>query len=181
MGMARHRDSRSPSPAGSHSSKRARRDDRDRRDDMRGPPRRRTRSRSLDVSVLPDLAQSHSDGQMQRRHRDRDAHRRRDRSIDRRADDYYRSGRRDARRYPDRERSPDRRRRRSRERDYRDRRDDSYDRAQWRREDSTDSWSRSSRGDDARGKPPSRPEPAKKTEVRKHPHPQSRQESNISL
>jgi ATP-dependent RNA helicase DDX46/PRP5 len=182
--MARHRDSRSPSPAGSHSSKRARRDDdvrrdRDRRDDMRGPPRRRSRSRSLDVSVPPHVEHSYTYGHVQRRHRD--THRRRDRSIDRRDDDYYRSGRRDNRRYADRERSPDRRRRRSRERDYRDRRDDSYDRAQRRREDSTDSWSHSSRGDDTRGKPPSRPEPAKKTEVRKHSYPQSYQESNISL
>ncbi|TVY89645.1 Pre-mRNA-processing ATP-dependent RNA helicase [Lachnellula willkommii] len=164
--MARHRDSRSPSPAGSqHSSKRARRDDdvrHDRRDDMRGPPRRR--SRSLD-----------------RRHRDRDGPRRRDRSLDRRDDDYYRSGRRDDRRYADRERSPDRRRRRSRERDYRDRRDDSYDRARRRREDSTDSWSRSSRGDDTRGKPPSRTEPAKKPDVRTYPPPQTYQDSNISL
>ncbi len=49
-GMARHTDSRSPSPAGSqHSSKRYRRDD-DRRDDGRNH-RRRTRSRSLEVSL----------------------------------------------------------------------------------------------------------------------------------
>ncbi|TVY78474.1 Pre-mRNA-processing ATP-dependent RNA helicase prp5 [Lachnellula suecica] len=155
--MGRHsRDSRSPSPAGS--AKRARRDDdvrrdRDRRDDVRGPPRRRSRSRSVDP----------------RQHRD--APRRRDRSVDRRNDDYYRSGRRDRsrdRRYDDRERSPDRRRRRSRDRDYRDRRDDSYDRARRRREDSTDSWPRSRR-DDARGKPSSRAEPSKPTEVRPNP------------
>ncbi|KAF4636939.1 hypothetical protein G7Y89_g1146 [Cudoniella acicularis] len=59
--MVRHRDSRSPSPTGSqHSSKRPRRDDdvrrdrerdRDRRDD-RGP-RRRSRSRSLEVRARP--------------------------------------------------------------------------------------------------------------------------------
>ncbi|TVY50109.1 Pre-mRNA-processing ATP-dependent RNA helicase [Lachnellula occidentalis] len=162
MGMARHRDSRSPSPAGSqHSSKRARREDdvrHDRRDDMRGPPRRR--SRSLD-----------------RRHRDRDGPRRRDRSLDRRDDDYYRSGRRDDRRYADRERSPDRRRRRSRERDYRDRRDDSYDRARRRREDSTDLWSSSSR-DDTRGKPPNRTENAKKPDTPKAPAPPSQNEAD---
>ena len=56
-------------------------------------------------------------------------------------------------RYAERERSPERRRRRSRE--YRDRRDDSSDRAGRRREDHTNSWSRS-RGDDGRGKIPSR-------------------------
>ncbi|RAL63876.1 hypothetical protein DID88_003519 [Monilinia fructigena] len=114
--MARHRDSRSPSPTGSHhSSRRTRRDDngrrdRDRRDDIRGP-RHRSRSRSLD-----------------RRDRDRDMIRRRDRSVGRSNDDYHRSGRRDRSRdrrsYADRERSPDRRRRRSRERDYRDRGDE---------------------------------------------------------
>ncbi|KAA8566859.1 hypothetical protein EYC84_009958 [Monilinia fructicola] len=114
--MARHRDSRSPSPTGSHhSSRRTRRDDngrrdRDRRDDVRGP-RHRSRSRSLD-----------------RRERDRDMIRRRDRSVGRSNDDYHRSGRRDRSRdrriYADRERSPDRRRRRSRERDYRDRGDE---------------------------------------------------------
>ncbi|KAH7403383.1 putative Pre-mRNA-processing ATP-dependent RNA helicase prp5 [Cadophora sp. MPI-SDFR-AT-0126] len=116
--MARHRDSRSPSPAGSHhSSKRVKREDdvrreRDRRDDVR-PQRRRSRSRSID-----------------RRHRDRDVPRRRDRSIDRREEDFYRSGRRDRSRDRrdrfdrDRDRSPDRRRRRSRDRDYRDSRGD---------------------------------------------------------
>ncbi|KAG9246325.1 putative Pre-mRNA-processing ATP-dependent RNA helicase prp5 [Calycina marina] len=84
--------------------------------------------------------------------------RRRERSPDRRDG---RSGRRDRSRdrrdrYSERERSPDRRRRRSRE--YRDRRDDSYEHesARRRREDSTDSWP-CSRGDDMRGKPPSRP------------------------
>jgi ATP-dependent RNA helicase DDX46/PRP5 len=175
--MVRHRDSRSPSPAGSqHSSKRSRREDdprrdRDRRDDNRGP-RRRSRSRSVDVSTDRSrlrLQDAHYNA-FQRRHRERDIHRRRDRSIDRRDDDYYRSGRRDRSRdrrdrYADRERSPDRRRRRSRERDYRDRRDDSYDRARRRREDSTDSWHRS-RGEDTRGKPPSRSESLKVTEVR---------------
>ncbi|KAH8599044.1 Pre-mRNA-processing ATP-dependent RNA helicase prp5 [Bisporella sp. PMI_857] len=140
--MVRHRDTRSPSPAGSYSSRRSKRDEdirRDRRDD-RGP-RRRSRSRSAD-----------------RRYRDRDLNYRRDRSIERRDD---RNGRRDRSRdrrdrYAERERSPDRRRRRSRDRDYRDRRDDSPDRARRRRENSTDSWSRS-RGEDGRGKPSPRP------------------------
>ncbi|KFY51844.1 hypothetical protein V497_08810 [Pseudogymnoascus sp. VKM F-4516 (FW-969)] len=104
-----------------HSSKRLRRDDdirqdRDRRDDPRGAPRRRSRSRSID-----------------RRHRDaRDLPRQRDRSIGRRDDGYRRRDRsRDRRpsreRHIDRERSPDRRRRRSRDRDYRDRPDDGRD------------------------------------------------------
>ncbi|KFY69046.1 hypothetical protein V496_00589 [Pseudogymnoascus sp. VKM F-4515 (FW-2607)] len=120
--MARRRDSRSPSATGSHhSSKRSRRDDdirhdRDRRDDPRGAPRRRSRSRSID-----------------RRHRDsRDLPRQRDRSIGRRDDGYRRRDRsRDRRpsreRHLDRERSPDRRRRRSRDRDYRERPDDGRD------------------------------------------------------
>ncbi|KAE8453709.1 pre-mRNA processing RNA-helicase [Mollisiaceae sp. DMI_Dod_QoI] len=156
--MARHRDSRSPSPAGSqHSSKRLKREDdgrrdRDWRDDARGS-RRRSRSRSAD-----------------RRHRDRDMPRRRDRSIDRREDDYYRSGRRDRSRDRrdrfDRERSPDRRRRRSRDREYRDRRDDSYDRAPRRREDSTDSWPRS-RGDGDARKPSNKSDASKTSETAK--------------
>lgn len=185
--MVRHRDSHSPSPAGSqHSSKRSKKDDDyrrdrdrqdgDRRDDVRGQ-RRRSRSRSADVRALkPYRPSPHStdDGLVQRRHRDRDMHRRRERSpLDRRDDDNYRSARRDRSRdrkdrYADRERSPDRRRHRSRERDYRDRRDDSYDRARRRREDSTDSWSRS-RDEDTRGKAPSRTEAAKDLEVRRPP------------
>jgi ATP-dependent RNA helicase DDX46/PRP5 len=178
--MARHRDSRSPSPAGSqHSSKRGKRDDelrrdRDRRDDGR-LPRRRSRSRSVDVrlALVREASSQRTDSlHHQRRHRDRDMHRRRDRSIDRREDD-YRSGRRERSRdrrdrYVERERSPDRRRRRSRDRDYRDRRDDSYDRARRRREDSTDSWTRS-RGDGNVGKPPGRPESVKATEVSPYP------------
>src|SRR5277367_3138991 len=178
--MARQRDSRSPSPTGSqHSSKRSRRDDdfrrdRDRRDDVRGP-RRRSRSRSLDVrnggtykwqSIYADGLES------QRRQRDRDVPRRRDRSIDRRDDDYNRSYRRDRSRdrrrsrdrYMDRERSPDRRRRRSRERDFRDRRDDSRERHRRRREDSTDSYSRY-RGDENRDRV-SRAGSAKASDVR---------------
>lgn len=174
--MARHRDSRSPSPAGSqHSSKRSKRDDdvkrdRDRREDPRGP-RRRSRSRSVDVSRHGHQALRKLIDQTQRRHRDRDIHRRRDRSIDRRDEDSYRSGRRDRSRdrrdrYDDRTRSPDRRRRRSRDRDYRDRRDDSHDRARRRREDSTDSWARS-RGDSSSTKPTVKPE-TKSAEVRSH-------------
>ncbi|KAE9376949.1 Pre-mRNA-processing ATP-dependent RNA helicase prp5 [Stipitochalara longipes BDJ] len=108
-------------------------------------------------------------------------HRRRDRSIDRREDDFHRSGRRERSRdrrdrYVDRERSPDRRRRRSRDRDYRDRRDDSYDRARRRREDSTDSWSRS-RGDGNLGKPPGRPQTVKATELAKPSTPPTQTEA----
>jgi ATP-dependent RNA helicase DDX46/PRP5 len=178
--MVRHRNTRSPSPAGSqHSSKRQRRDedvrrDRARRDDDGRGPRRRSRSRSLDVrySSVSNANDRVIDKVVaQRRHRDRDPPRRRDRSVDHRENDYYRSGRRDRSRDRrdryDRDRSPDRRRRRSRERDYRDRRDDSHDRASRHREDSTD-WSRS-RGDGYRGKPISKSESAKVTEV-SHPY-----------
>lgn len=178
--MARHRDSRSPSPTGSqHSAKRSRRDDdvrrdrdRDRRDDVRGP-RRSSRSRSVEVSAAhPDMGRYPlADTRYQRRDRDRDFPRRRERSIGRRDDGYYRSGWRDRSRdrrdrYA-RDRSPDRRRWRSRERDYRDRRDDSHERARRRREDSTDSWSRS-RGDDDQRKPSPRPEKVKPKDVSSH-------------
>ncbi|KAF4462500.1 Pre-mRNA-processing ATP-dependent RNA helicase PRP5 [Fusarium albosuccineum] len=174
--MARPRDSRSPSPAGSsHSSRRHRKDDdrrdRDRRDDGRDH-RRRTRSRSPDVrrhhrnngglysdEIIRDQPR-YRDRERDRdrdRGRDRDQYRRRDRSIDRRDDDYYRGGRRDHRdrdrrrsrnRYDDRNRSPDRRRNRSREgdRDFR-RRDESRDRARGRREGTADSLARSNRED----------------------------------
>lgn len=179
--MVRQRDSHSPSPAGSQqSSKRNKRDDdyrrdrdrdRDRRDDVRGP-RRRSRSRSLDVSASrrhQPISNCANHGVLKRRPRERDINRRRDRSTDRRDDDYNRARRdrsRDRRdRFGDRERSPDRRRHRSRERDYRDRRDDSYDRARRRREDSTDSFSRS-RGEDNRGKAPTRTETTQASEVR---------------
>ncbi|MCJ1357192.1 MAG: pre-mRNA processing RNA-helicase [Icmadophila ericetorum] len=128
--MARHGDTRSPSPVGSaySSSKRSRRDDephdRNRRNDAR-THKRRSRSRSPD-----------------RRYRDRDSARRRDRSSDRRNDDSYRSGRKDRSR--ERRRSRDREvvkdyRRRSRDRDPRDRRDTSRDRTRRRRDGSTDS------------------------------------------
>ncbi|KAM5356001.1 hypothetical protein ACJ41O_002647 [Fusarium nematophilum] len=174
--MARPRDSRSPSPAGSsHSSRRHRKDDdrrdRDRRDDARDH-RRRTRSRSPDVrrhhrnpgglysdEIICDQPR-YRDRDRDRdrdRGRDRDYYRRRERSLDRRDDDYYRGGRRDHRdrdrrrsrnRYDDRNRSPDRRRNRSREsdRDFR-RRDDSRDRIHGRREGTADSLARSNRED----------------------------------
>ncbi|KAJ4163811.1 hypothetical protein LMH87_005516 [Akanthomyces muscarius] len=139
--MARPRDSRSPSPAGSHGARRQRDDrrPRDRRDD-RGY-RRRSRSRTPE-----------------RRYRDRDAgrdrenYRRRDRSrsIDR-DQDRYRGGR-DRRRSRDRHdgraRSPDGRRNRSR--DDR-RRDDSRGR------DSRGADSRSNRSD-SRGRNTPRPD-----------------------
>nr|RBQ89496.1 hypothetical protein FVER53263_01149 [Fusarium verticillioides] len=171
--MARPRDSRSPSPAGStHSSRRRRNDDRrarDRRNDGRDH-RRRSRSRSPDVRrQKPNYGRFYSDDLIheQPRNRDRerdrdhgrerDYYRRRDRSIDRRDDNYYRGGRRDHRerdrrrsrqRYDDRNRSPDRRHNHSREgdRDVR-RRDDSRNRTPGRREGTADSLTRSIRED----------------------------------
>ncbi|KAI1345129.1 hypothetical protein F5Y15DRAFT_18243 [Xylariaceae sp. FL0016] len=147
--MARLRDSRSPTPAGSqHSSRKHRRDDdrrdhhRDRRDYGRDQ-RRRSRSRSPN----------------DRRHRDRtrdNDYRRRDRSLDRHDDRFYRGGRdrrRSRDRFNDREndRQADSRRRRSHDRDgdrdHRTRRDDSRDRARGRREGTADSHPRSRRGD----------------------------------
>ncbi|KAF9767415.1 pre-mRNA processing RNA-helicase [Fusarium sp. DS 682] len=171
--MARPRDSRSPSPAGStHSSRRHRNDDRrarDRRNDGRDH-RRRSRSRSPDVRRRrSDFGRLYSDDlihyqprnrnrERDRDHeRDRDYYRRRDRSIDRRDDNYYRGGRRDHRErdrrrsrehYDDRNRSPDRRRNRSREgdRDVR-RRDDTRIHTPGRREGTADSLNRSTRED----------------------------------
>ncbi|KAL7820055.1 hypothetical protein V8C26DRAFT_394228 [Trichoderma gracile] len=156
--MARPRDSRSPSPAGSHfNSRRHRKDDdrrdaRDRRDDGRDA-RRRSRSRSPDYRYRDrDRGRDMRD----RGGRDRDNFRRRDRSLDRRDDDFYRGGPRDRRgprsreRYPPRPRSPDRRRDRSRD-DYR-RRDDSRNRG--RREGTADSQARSSRADSRSRKTP---------------------------
>ncbi|KAM0345326.1 hypothetical protein ACHAPU_006725 [Fusarium lateritium] len=158
--MARPRDSRSPSPAGStHSSRRPRNDDRrnrDRRNDGRDH-RRRSRSRSPDPR--------NRDRERDRdRGRDQDYYRRRERSTDRRDDNYYRGGRRDNRerdrrrsrdRYDDRIRSPDRRRNRSREndRDVR-RRDDSHNRAPGRREGTADPLARSNREDGRNQKTP---------------------------
>ncbi|KFA66285.1 hypothetical protein S40285_01863 [Stachybotrys chlorohalonatus IBT 40285] len=170
--MARPRDSRSPSPAGSHhSSRRHRKDDdrreRDRRDDGRDY-RRRSRSRSPDVrrpfARPSDSLYSDFSINYQPRHRDRDRdrdrggrdrdYRRRERSVDRR-DDYYRGARHDTRdrdrrrsrdRGADRNRSPPRARNRSRDHD-RDtkRRDDSRDKGRGRREDTADSQNRSNR------------------------------------
>ncbi|KAI0459408.1 hypothetical protein F5B21DRAFT_499588 [Xylaria acuta] len=154
--MARLRDSRSPTPAGSqHSSKRSRREDerrnqdrdRDRRDYGRDQ-RRRSRSRSPNDRRYRDRERDRD------RDRDRD-HRRRERSVDRRDESYYRGGR-DRRRSRDRaedrerERSLDNRRRRSRDRlgdrEYRNRRDESRDRRRGR-EGTADSSARSRRGD----------------------------------
>lgn len=121
--MARLRDSRSPSPAGS--SRRYRRDDDRRRDRDRDRDRdRRRRSRTPP--------------------RPRDDYRRRDRSLDR-SDDYHRDGRdrrRSRDRYADGGRDRDRdwdRDKGRRDRDDRRKRDDSRDRARSRREGTTDS------------------------------------------
>ncbi|ORY66368.1 uncharacterized protein BCR38DRAFT_430014 [Pseudomassariella vexata] len=137
--MARLRDSRSPSPAGSqHSSSR-----RHRREDGRNRDRDRDRDRDR-----RDYG---------RRDRDRPHDYRR--PIDRRDDDYRGGGGRDRRRsrdrYGDRERDRDRDRDRVRDRspenrrrvdrDYRSRRDDSRDRDRGRREGTTDSRPRSRR------------------------------------
>ncbi len=180
--MNRYRDSRSPSPAGSgHSSKRLRRDDdgrldRDRRDNSR-IQRRRSRSRSIDVSSPCSQMLQYLIVFNQQRRYDRDRRRdprRADRSTERRQQDSHRIGRRDRSRDRgdryDRERSPDRRPRqnrdRDRDRDYRDRRDDSYsfDKGGRHRGDSTDSWSRS-RGDGNAGKPSPRIDDTRNVEV----------------
>ncbi|KAK2755864.1 pre-mRNA processing RNA-helicase [Arachnomyces sp. PD_36] len=166
--MARHRDTRSPSPVGStySSSKRSRKDEDRPRDDKRG--HRRSRS--------PERRRRDRD-----RDRDRDPYRRRDRSAGRR-DDYddrrdgdssYRPNRRDRSR--DRRRSRERDdgrdyRRRSRDRDYRSRRDDSRDRARRRRDDSTDS-KRKARRDDSRDRASNKDSGTKSREVSKTPTP----------
>ncbi|KAH8201034.1 hypothetical protein TruAng_004807 [Truncatella angustata] len=116
--MARLRDSRSPSPAGS--SRRYRRDDDRRRDRDRDRDRDRRRPRSRTPP------------------RPRDDYRRRDRSLERK-DDYYRDGRdrrRSRDRYADagRLRDMDRERERERERDK-----DRRDRPRSRREGTADS------------------------------------------
>ena len=157
--MARHGDSRSPSPVGSSysSSRRSRRDDdryeKTRRDDAR-PRRHRSRTRSPDVCrATQNFAKSFTDLSLwQRRHRDRDYRYQRDRSRDRyRVDDSYRSSRRDRSR--DRRRSRDRdnirdHRKRSRDRDFRPHDDDPRNRERRRRDDSDDS--RRKRNDDSR-------------------------------
>lgn len=141
------RDTRSPSPAGSHhSSRRSYRDDvryndKDRRDD-RGH-RRRDRSRSPDVrnTTRTTLGANTYQVYEQRRRYDRDDRRHGDRAVDdrrpqRRNDDRHRTSHTDPDR--DRRRSRDRaprdRRDRPRDKDYRDRRDDSRDRGQRRRD-----------------------------------------------
>ncbi|KAL5087268.1 hypothetical protein CI102_2269 [Trichoderma harzianum] len=159
--MARPRDSRSPSPAGSHfNSRRHRKDDdrrdaRDRRDDGRDT-RRRSRSRSPDYRYRDrDRGRDNRDRGGRDRDRDRDNFRRRDRSLDRRDDDFYRGprdrrGARSRERLAPRARSPDRRRDRSRD-DFR-RRDDSRNRS--RREGTADSHPRSNRADSRSRKTP---------------------------
>jgi len=146
--MARHGDTRSPSPVGStySSSRRSRRDDdryERRRDDGRG--HRRSRSPEVCGESLPCIKRRGSNqfAPFQRRYRDRDAgrdrdsYRRRERSLDRRDEDSYRPARRDRSR--DRRRDDDRDyRRRSRDRDHRARRDDSRDRDRRRTDDSAD-------------------------------------------
>ena len=158
--MARHGDTRSPSPVGSSysasASKRHHRDDdryeRSRRDDGRGH-RHRSRSRSPDVGYAICFHVQSNLSLLQKRYRDRDTRHHRDRSRDRyRDDDGYRSSRRDRSR--DRRRSRDRDtvkdyRRRSRDRDSRSYRDDSRERARRRREGSADS-RRKGRRDDSR-------------------------------
>uniref|UniRef100_A0A8H7TL14 Uncharacterized protein n=1 Tax=Bionectria ochroleuca TaxID=29856 RepID=A0A8H7TL14_BIOOC len=158
--MARPRDSRSPSPAGSHHSSRRHRKDDERRDRDPRDDRRRSRSRSPDHRYRERERDRDRDRNRGHGGRDRERDRRRDRSLDRRDDAYYRGDRRDYRdrdrrrsrdRYDDRIRSPDRRRQRSRDDDrgYR-RRDDSRDRANTRRDDGPDSHNRSRRDNGAR-------------------------------
>ncbi|CAH0049906.1 unnamed protein product [Clonostachys solani] len=158
--MARPRDSRSPSPAGSHHSSRRHRKDDDRRDRDPRDDRRRSRSRSPDVrsrnyrspqGLYSDsiLTQQHRYRERER-DRDRDRHRghggrdrdperdrRRDRSLDRRDDTYYRGDRRDYR-DRDRRRSRDRYDDRIRSPDRRPQRSRDDDRGYRRRDDSRD-------------------------------------------
>lgn len=178
--MARHGDTRSPSPVGStfSSSRRPRRDDdryeRTRRDD--GRSYRRSRSPEVRVAHCKFtfcLAISDHPGDIQRRYRgrdrprDRDAYRRRDLPIDRRDEDTYRPARRDRSR--DRRRDGDHDiRRRSRDRDYRSRRDDSRDRDRRRISDSADLKPKSRR-DDSRDRAPSRRSRSRTREVSR-PH-----------
>ena len=203
--MARPRDSRSPSPAGSHHSSRR---SHNRRDDARDPPRRRSRSRSPDVRRRHHGSTSsglYSDGIVneQQRYRDRDRDRgggggrdrRRDRSVDRRDDKYYRGGRRGDYRDRDRDRrrsrdrygdrtpqSPDRRRR-SREDDRgARRRDESRDRGRGRREDTADSQGRARREDAGPGRTPvGENGRADKKEVRDHNRPNHQRSDSSHL
>ncbi|GKZ84178.1 pre-mRNA processing RNA-helicase [Aspergillus niger] len=136
--MARHGDTRSPSPVGStYSSSR-----RNRRDDDRYERSRRDDGRSYRRSRSPERRYRERE-----RDRDRDAFRRRDRSLDRRDEDSYRPGRRERSRDRRRSRERDDYRRRSRDRDYRSRREDSRDRARRRTDDSADLKYKSRRDD----------------------------------
>ncbi|XRM41488.1 pre-mRNA processing RNA-helicase [Aspergillus tubingensis] len=136
--MARHGDTRSPSPVGStYSSSR-----RNRRDDDRYERSRRDDGRSYRRSRSPERRYRERE-----RDRDRDAYRRRDRSLDRRDEDSYRPGRRERSRDRRRSRERDDYRRRSRDRNYRSRREDSRDRARRRTDDSADLKYKSRRDD----------------------------------
>ncbi|KAG0155413.1 hypothetical protein PDIDSM_990 [Penicillium digitatum] len=143
--MARHGDTRSPSPVGStYSSSR-----RPRREDDRYDRTRRDDGRSYRRSRSPERRYRGRD-----RPRDRDSYRRRDLPVDRRDEDTYRPARRDRSRERRRDDDHDHRRR-SRDRDYRSRRDDSRDRDRRRIDDSADLKPKSRR-DDSRDRAPSR-------------------------
>ena len=178
--MARHGDTRSPSPVGStySASRRSRREDdrhdRSRRDDAR--TYRRSRSPEVCGNFFPldgDSSTANQPLTFQRRYRDRDhgrdrdSHWRRDRSLNRRDEGSYRPSRRDRSR--ERRRSRDRDdardyRRNSRDRGYRTRRDDSRDRDRRRTDDSAD-LKRKSRRDDSRDRGPSRRSRSRTQEV----------------
>ncbi|KAM7189976.1 P-loop containing nucleoside triphosphate hydrolase protein [Naviculisporaceae sp. PSN 640] len=177
--MARPRDSRSPSPAGSHTARRRKDDDRRDRDRDRDRERDRERDRDRDRDrdrnrngdyrrrsrSPPNRRFDDRDRDRGRPNRDHDIYRRRERSPDRRDDDLYRGSRRDDRdrrrsrdRRPERPRSPDRSALRSRDgdRDHRLRGDDFRDRNRPPREGPSDPPPR--RGDDARPRGPVKPE-----------------------
>ncbi|KAJ5684656.1 Pre-mRNA-processing ATP-dependent RNA helicase prp5 [Penicillium maclennaniae] len=143
--MARHGDTRSPSPVGStySSSRRSRRDDsrpERRRDEGRG--HRRSRS----PEILTNLLLSSADTAIAMLVAIETATADAIVPADRRDDNTYRPGRRDRSR--DRRRDDDRDyRRRSRDRDYRARRDDSRDRDRRRTDDSADLKPKSRRED----------------------------------
>ncbi|KAI1466846.1 P-loop containing nucleoside triphosphate hydrolase protein [Daldinia caldariorum] len=185
--MARLRDSRSPTPAGSQPSSRRHRRDDDRRDRDRFRDRDRDRDRRDYGRDTRRWSRSRSPHDRRNRDRDRDRDRdhdirRRDRSVDRRDDDDYYRGARDRRRSRDRladreiDRSNQPRRRRSRDRDgdrdHRSRRDDSRDRGRGRREGTADSHPRSRRGDSReRGAAPNDTNKAKPSDVESKPKP----------
>ncbi|KAJ5135837.1 Helicase C-terminal [Penicillium bovifimosum] len=158
--MARHGDTRSPSPVGStfSSSRRSRRDDdrydRSRRDDGRSYRRSRSPERRYRERDRP---------------RERDGYRRRDGPVDRRDEDTYRPARRDRSR--DRRRDDDHDfRRRSRDRDYPNRRDDSRERDRRRRDGSADLKPKPRR-DDSRDRAPNRRSTSRTQEPPKPPTP----------